>query len=363
MNKTLLFLFGLIFSTGVLAQTDLFFSEYIEGSGNNKALEIYNPTNKVIDLTKYYVARFSNGSTTYSSGGITQLKGTLEPYKTFVLVNGQTTSTATSPACDPILQGMANQLDIPYPSPTHMNGNDAIALLKTESGNLADALPVDLIGEIGLGSKIKEEEGWAPFSDTIITYTISDKQYYHTITDYIIKAKDDSGKASYGPYWLAWTQDHTLRRKYDVYEGVKENPTPFNVSLEWDTISIAGEGINSETGEKYTFRKYKDIWDGLGKHECIVTKPGFPNKVDLDPSKSTIKAYPTIIKNQPITIESSSAIKEITVLNLNGEIVLKNTFISTNTIELDLSGLKSGMYFVYTYTEEQTQRVIQVIVN
>lgn len=363
MSKTLLFLCGLIFSTGVLAQTDLFFSEYIEGSGNNKALEIYNPTNKGIDLTKYYVARFSNGKTTYTLGGITQLKGTIEPYKTFVLVNGQTTSTDTSPACDPVLQGMANQLDIPYPSPTHMNGNDAIALLKTESGKLTDALPVDLIGEIGLGSKIEYEEGWAPFSDTIITYTISDVKYYHTILDYIIKAKDDSKKASYGPYWLAWTQDHTLRRKYDVYEGVKENPTPFNVSLEWDTISIAGEGINSETGEKYTFRKYKDIWDGLGKHECIVTEPNFPNNVDKTQRTQMVKVYPTLVKNQSITIESSLLITDIVVFNLNGEVVLRHLVEPTKNVELKLTTLKSGMYLVQTHTVEQTQRVIQIVIE
>ena len=28
---------------------DLFISEYVEGSGNNKALEIYNPTNEAIN--------------------------------------------------------------------------------------------------------------------------------------------------------------------------------------------------------------------------------------------------------------------------------------------------------------------------
>ena len=32
------------------APTELFFSEYIEGSGNNKALEIYNGTGAAVDL-------------------------------------------------------------------------------------------------------------------------------------------------------------------------------------------------------------------------------------------------------------------------------------------------------------------------
>jgi len=50
------------------------------------------------------------------------------------LVNGQTTSTSSSPACSPVLQALANQLDHDYPAPTYMNGNDAIALIKTPGG-------------------------------------------------------------------------------------------------------------------------------------------------------------------------------------------------------------------------------------
>ncbi|MGB3618615.1 MAG: lamin tail domain-containing protein, partial [Catalinimonas sp.] len=53
----------LALSTPVAAQdcTDLFFSEYVEGSSSNKALEIYNPTDADIDLTGYRVELFSNG--------------------------------------------------------------------------------------------------------------------------------------------------------------------------------------------------------------------------------------------------------------------------------------------------------------
>ncbi|MEY3984418.1 MAG: hypothetical protein RL160_1977, partial [Bacteroidota bacterium] len=32
---------------------ELFLSEYCEGTGNNKALEIYNPGTTEVDLTKY----------------------------------------------------------------------------------------------------------------------------------------------------------------------------------------------------------------------------------------------------------------------------------------------------------------------
>jgi hypothetical protein len=45
---------------------DLFFSEYIEGTSNNKALEIYNGTGTAIDLAAegYVVQMYFNGGTT-----------------------------------------------------------------------------------------------------------------------------------------------------------------------------------------------------------------------------------------------------------------------------------------------------------
>ena len=42
--------------------SDLFISEYVEGPGNNNAIEIYNPTNGTIDLQGYIINRYSNGS-------------------------------------------------------------------------------------------------------------------------------------------------------------------------------------------------------------------------------------------------------------------------------------------------------------
>jgi len=48
-----------------LAQTsDLLITEYVEGSGNNKALEIFNGTEDLIDLGSYSIERYSNGSLT-----------------------------------------------------------------------------------------------------------------------------------------------------------------------------------------------------------------------------------------------------------------------------------------------------------
>ena len=60
--KNLTLIIAVCFSVSVNAQVncdELFFSEYIEGYSQNKALEIYNPTNNQIDnsnkLTKHII--------------------------------------------------------------------------------------------------------------------------------------------------------------------------------------------------------------------------------------------------------------------------------------------------------------------
>lgn len=53
----------------------LIFSEYIEGSGNNKAFELWNPTGSTIDLTGWSVTIYRNGSSTPET--LVSLTGTI----------------------------------------------------------------------------------------------------------------------------------------------------------------------------------------------------------------------------------------------------------------------------------------------
>lgn len=63
-KKGILPVFVLLLSMGALnaQEKGLFFSEYIEGSGDNKALEIFNPTDEAIDLGNYIVLGNYNGN-------------------------------------------------------------------------------------------------------------------------------------------------------------------------------------------------------------------------------------------------------------------------------------------------------------
>ena len=80
------------------APTELFFSEYIEGSSNNKALEIYNGTGAAIDLAAggYNVQMFFNGSAT--AGLTINLTGTVAAGDVYVLAQAAPNATILAQA-------------------------------------------------------------------------------------------------------------------------------------------------------------------------------------------------------------------------------------------------------------------------
>jgi hypothetical protein len=361
MKNLLLFLSVIFTALFASAQTptDLFFSEYVEGSGNNKGVEIYNPTNQPIDLSKYYVVRFSNGSSVFTEGGVTKLIGTLQPYTTHVLINGQTTSTSSSPACSPELQAMADQLDGAYPAPTYMNGNDAIALIKTPNGeapntNLSNVTSVDLIGQIGLGNLISGETGWSYVKDTTVNYTANELPVSGKVINYIVQSKATNG-TSFGPFWMSWTSDHTLIRKPHIVKGVVTNPIPFNVSMEWDTVPA-----KIDTAGHFV---YKDIWDKLGSHACIAD-PAYPSAIKETSFTGTITIYPNPVVADRFSISASLPFKSVQIFDVIGKEVYSLTLSSASKqTEVLTAGLDNGMYLVKIVFSDKSTSVQKILVK
>lgn len=131
-------------TTGCL---DLFFSEYVEGSSNNKALEIYNPTTSAINLSTYQVLLFSNGGTT-PSNTLNFPSTTLAPGGVYVIANGS--ASAAILAIADTLFGVTN-----------FNGDDAIVLI-----NGTDTL--DIIGIVGNDPGTE----WIVGSGSTLNYTL-----------------------------------------------------------------------------------------------------------------------------------------------------------------------------------------------
>lgn len=117
---------------GTNSGNELFFSEYIEGSSYNKALEIANITGSTIDLSNYKIKKQANGSGSWSSGYT--LYGQLSSGNVFVIANSNANTTILNVADD---DTTASEMSF--------NGNDPIGLFK-------NGVLIDVIGDFNGGS-------------------------------------------------------------------------------------------------------------------------------------------------------------------------------------------------------------------
>ncbi len=123
------------FTTMAPRSGDLFFSEYIEGSSNNKALEIYNPTSEPISLNNYRIAQSNNGGG-WAYYHTFPADKTIAPGDVWVIItNSISTSLFDAANADEVLA---------YPAVVYHTGNDARGLEKTTNGT--DWTLIDVIG-------------------------------------------------------------------------------------------------------------------------------------------------------------------------------------------------------------------------
>jgi hypothetical protein len=172
-------LIGLMFALPLRiasAATDLLISEYVEGSSNNKALELYNGTGSAIDLAAghYFIEMYFNGENTPNIN--TSLTGVVANGDVFVLVHAEAT---------PALLGLADQIE----NGSWFNGNDTIVLKK-------DTLILDVIGQIGVDPGTEWGNG------------------------------------------VISTQNNTLRRQLTICTGDNDPTDNFDPAIQWDGFAI-----------------------------------------------------------------------------------------------------------------------------
>jgi hypothetical protein len=157
----------------------LFFSEYIEGSSNNKAIEIWNDSTTARDLTGCSVRIYTNGNTT--AGTTLNLTATVAAGDVFVICNSGASLFSDAPGgvCD-IDSGVTN-----------FNGNDALELV-------CGTATLDVIGQIGA----------------------------------------DPGTAWTGGSPETSTINQTLRRRCSVTGGDANGADAFDPSIQWSTFAI-----------------------------------------------------------------------------------------------------------------------------
>jgi hypothetical protein len=305
MKKILLSFVALATSAVMLSQacSDLIISEYVEGSNNNKAIELYNPTSGPISLSNYRLVRYNNGTTATageanSQASINLGNNIIPSGDAFVIVIDKRDPNQACPGQECAvaleLQALADTFLCPNYNVSYamyFNGNDAISLQKQNGAGQWSY--VDIFGKIGDPAMVTGV-AWSdefPYDGSVGTW---------------------------------WTKDLTLVRKPNVTSGVTVNPDPFfDVTLEYDSIGF-------------------ETWTNLGIHACnCAVNVGEINTTPY----STV--FPNPSENGQLFVQAEEDIASIELLNTLGQSLraeVRN--ISSKMIEISTESNNSGLYLV-----------------
>ena len=353
MKKLILFISSVLtFAATAQNCSELFISEYVEGWSNNKALEIYNPTANPINLSGYFVSRYSNGSTTSIVANSVQLSGIVPAHDVFVAVLDKRDPNGIdleAPIWDS-LEARGDGFFTPTYNSTlsagafYWNGNDAVLLAKgtlptgettlINPANVPGFAFVDIFGKIGenpanaTGGSGNNGGGWST-------------QFPHS-----------TGLGT------IVTKDYSMIRKSTIQKGVITNPSFFNPLLEYDTIPavIVRLDANGDTLFGSGGNPILDgNWSSLGTHNCSC------NPVSVNENETvTISIYPNP-SNGLVNIKSNGSIRKIQVLNSLGQTIYTQSNTGTKpVISLDLSDF-SGVYII-RMTDANGQQMIRKII-
>lgn len=363
MKKVLLTL-GFI-SLGVAANaqncSDLFISEYMEGTGQNKVIEIYNPTASPKSLVDYVLVRWDNGTPPPLTNDLDDdsdasrytffdANAPLVPaYGVVVFGLGRTGQPDPAENTNDTLLSLidsAYTIDCdPNLSPNRtfcFNGDDAMMLAKKNPAAPANApwkdfLYVDIIGVIGEQPKnfngtVSPTGAWtgmSPFFEKPANYTGNYRDEYYT-------------------------QDHRMIRKYGVKGGVTVNPqrgvpgvspSGFNASIEWE---------RSDWRESYR-GTVADPTPSLGWHECeckvVSVKENELVKMQIFPNPA----------QDVVTLSAEDNFAMIRIVNIAGQTVVNTNVNALNNVTINVGHLNAGVYMVESYFTNGSKVVNKIV--
>ena len=378
MQKTLLFFGFLLFSAGLMAQcSELFFSEYVEGYANNKAIEIYNPTDEAVELSDYSLARFSNGSTSLGSDKIIQLpQATLESNDVFVIVvDLRDTSLWDSQFDKPAWNGY-NLVDTLFDIVSGLPLTDSL-------GNILFG-PQYLDGNALFGDVYREEYDLQCKADAFLcpVYDDNNVMYFNgndamalikgtelapdgsNLLD-VIGVIGENPETTIGePAWVDengfWvTRDRTLVRLPSIVGG-RNAPQ--------DVIFPDGSFIGEEWD---SYRKNDFSYLGIHNSVCNSTMQYDRYSCSSGPIASTyeinqvaFKMYPNPNTSGLLTVEAEEPIERVDIYNLLGQQVYRQELGSgSEKVELQIDQLQVGMYLVNLSFEDRKLSIQKLVVE
>jgi len=342
LNRLVLPLLMLMATGALCAQfaQGLFFSEYVEGSSNNKAIEIFNGTGQAVDLTAYTVKLASNGGT-WSTTNILALTGTLAHNDVFVIANSQANAT---------ILGVSDATS----TVTYFNGDDALGLFQGDTlidifgvyqNDPGTAWPVAGVADATLNhtlirkpTVISGVTDWSIAAGT----NADDSQWIVQAIDYIT----DLGVHTFTP----GGGNNTATPVFNPGGGAYTAPVSVTITCSTPNSSIFYTTDGSTPNTASTPYSTPLNVSTATTLKAIATAPG------MDPSyvATAVYSFPVTVAN--LTVLRSSPADGTTIYHVTGEVVLtfKQTFRNQKYLQDggagilvdDLNGVISTVYNV-----------------
>ncbi len=300
MKRTLLFGFSLITVASMDAQNcaDIFISEYVEGSNNNKAIELYNPTAFPIVLDGHYsMGRERDGSAQPMLIGVT---GVIAPFDVRVFAldkrdpNGTGQEVPIFAELEAAADSFLNPVYVQNNSPMYFNGDDAFFLVKDGTAIL------DIIGKSGEDPG----SGWWAIGD---------------------------------PNTAWWTVDNTLIRKSGIQHGVTVNPDVFDPAQEWDSLP-------------------ENTFSELGHHTCVCGTIQVVENVSYD-----FSMFPNPVLNGQFAVRASQNMSAYFIYSADGRLIEQKKMMTGRYANITLPQADAGMYYIvieYADGRRSTEKLI-----
>jgi len=269
-------------TTGTGEIANLFFSEYIEGTGYNKALEIINASDKSVDLSDYAILSNSNNSPWYTTHYVFPDETVLSAGDVWVIAHSGAIQTILDVAGDTTRASVVN-----------FSGNDVRALVKIMEG---DTTYLDVIG---LYDDPNLSEAWTvagvtnATNDHTIVRKSSVRQGNHNWNISAGTNADDSEWIVYDSDIFDFLGTHTITPsslfglcnaldRLDNYRLYPCYPNPFNPSttIQYDlyeetTVTLRiydlrGTIVNTLVKERQEPGTYRVLWNGMNTNNNVV---------------------------------------------------------------------------------------------
>ncbi|MDO9577993.1 MAG: hypothetical protein Q7J16_08915, partial [Candidatus Cloacimonadales bacterium] len=256
------------------------FSEYIEGSSNNKALEIWNNTGAVIDLADYRIAQSVNGGG-WAYWHIFPTGATLADQDVWVMLNDAT---------DPLLFDPLNADEVlAYPSVVHHNGDDARGLEWSPDGGTTWIL-IDVIG-------IPTEDPGDGWDVAGVTTATKDHTLYRKDaimagnTDWLVSAGTDPTDSEWIVYdvnTFTYLGQHPAASPFAAPENVMVDDATALVTWDAPQVIISEDNFDSYTSGDFLAVVNPTMWttwsNAPGTGEDVVVS----NAQSASPSNSVL---------------------------------------------------------------------------